>query len=137
LPPEGTALQRQLWGLAGQAVGADPRDTAPRLYLKSLNEMIDQQTVRVAGLNNRVPTEVLLLEVIGSAIAMFLLGLHWAFSAEACCHSCLRPAWSQCCSSPCSISTARPAASSRSPTRPGHAPDIHGRSSGRRPRPAQ
>jgi hypothetical protein len=73
---EGTALQRQLWGLAGQAVRADPRDTAPRLYMESLNEMIDQQTVRVAGLNNRVPTEVLLLEVIGSAIAMFLLGLH-------------------------------------------------------------
>ena len=38
--------------------------------------MIDQQTVRVAGLNNRVPTEVLLLEVIGSAGAMFLMGLH-------------------------------------------------------------
>jgi TctA family transporter len=30
----------------------------------------------VAGLNNRVPTEVLLLELIGTAIAMFLLGLH-------------------------------------------------------------
>ena len=38
--------------------------------------MIDQQTVRVAGLNNRVPTEVLLLEVIGAAGAMFLVGLH-------------------------------------------------------------
>ena len=38
--------------------------------------MIDQQSVRVAGLNNRVPTEVLLLEVIGSAGAMFLVGLH-------------------------------------------------------------
>jgi hypothetical protein len=38
--------------------------------------MIDQQTVRVAGLKNRVPTEVLLLEVIGSAGAMFLVGLH-------------------------------------------------------------
>jgi hypothetical protein len=32
--------------------------------------------VRVAGLNNLVPTEVLLLEVIGSAGAMFLVGLH-------------------------------------------------------------
>ena len=73
---EGSALQRQLWALAGQAVGQDPRNTAPRLYIESLNEMIDQQTVRVAGLNNRVPTEVLILEVIGSAIAMFLLGLH-------------------------------------------------------------
>ena len=38
--------------------------------------MIDEQTVRVAGLSNRVPTEVLLLELIGAAIAMFLLGLH-------------------------------------------------------------
>jgi hypothetical protein len=73
---EGAALQRQLWALAGQALRQDPRNTAPRLYVESLNEMIDQQTVRVAGLNNRVPTEVLILEVIGSAIAMFLLGLH-------------------------------------------------------------
>ena len=38
--------------------------------------MIDQQTVRVSGLNNRVPSEVLVLEVLGSAVAMFLLGLH-------------------------------------------------------------
>jgi hypothetical protein len=73
---DGSALQRQLWALAGQALSQDPRNTAPRLYVESLNEMIDQQTVRVAGLNNRVPTEVLILEVIGSAIAMFLLGLH-------------------------------------------------------------
>jgi hypothetical protein len=73
---DGSALQRQLWALAGQALSQDPRNTAPRLYVESLNEMIDQQTVRAAGLNNRVPTEVLMLEVIGSAIAMFLLGLH-------------------------------------------------------------
>ena len=73
---EGSALQRDLWALNGQAVGADPTGTAPRLYEDSLNQMIDQQTVRVAGLNNRVPTEVLLLQLIGSALAMFLLGLH-------------------------------------------------------------
>ncbi len=73
---EGSALQGQLWSLAGQAVRTEPTATAPRLYEESLNAMIDQQTVRVAGLNNRVPTEVLLLEVIGSAIAMFLVGLH-------------------------------------------------------------
>ena len=72
----GSALQNQLWGLAGQAVRQEPTATAPRLYEESLNEMIDQQTVRVAGLNNRVPTEVLLLEVIGAAGAMFLVGLH-------------------------------------------------------------
>jgi hypothetical protein len=73
---EGAALQRRLWALAGQAVRQDPTGTAPRLYEDSLNAMIDQQTVRVAGLSNRVPTEVLLLELIGTAGAMFLVGLH-------------------------------------------------------------
>ena len=73
---EGAALQGRLWALAAQAVRADPTGTAPRLYVESLNEMIDQQTVRVSGLNNRVPSEVLVLEVLGSAVAMFLLGLH-------------------------------------------------------------
>ncbi len=73
---EGAALQRSLWALLGQAVEADPTGTAPRLYEDSLNDMIDQQTVRVAGLGNRVPGEVQLLEVVGAAVAMFLLGLH-------------------------------------------------------------
>jgi len=73
---QGSALQDQLWALAGQAVRQEPTATAPRLYEESLNAMIDQQTVRVAGLDNRVPTEVLLLEVLGAAGAMFLVGLH-------------------------------------------------------------
>jgi hypothetical protein len=73
---EGASIQRQLWALAGQAVQQQPVATAPRLYEESLNAMIDEQTVRVAGLGNRVPTEVLLLELVGAAIAMFLLGLH-------------------------------------------------------------
>jgi hypothetical protein len=76
---EGDALQRQLWALAAQAVREQPTASAPRLYEESLNDMIDQQTVRAAGLVNRVPTEVLLLEIIGSALAMFLLGLHVGF----------------------------------------------------------
>ena len=73
---EGSALQRPLWAEAVRAVQQEPQATAPRLYEDSLNDMIDQQTVRVAGLSNRVPTEVLLLEVLGAALAMFLLGLH-------------------------------------------------------------
>jgi hypothetical protein len=73
---QGSALQRRLWGLAAQAVRQQPVATAPRLYEDSLNAMIDEQTVRVAGLSNRVPTEVLLLEIIGAAIALGLLGLH-------------------------------------------------------------
>jgi hypothetical protein len=71
-----SALQRPLWSLAAQAVRQQPVATAPRLYEDSLNAMIDEQTVRVAALSNRVPTEVLLLEIVGAAIALGLLGLH-------------------------------------------------------------
>ncbi len=70
------ALQRPLWRLATQAVQEQPSATAPRLYEESLNDMIDEQTVRVAGLGNRIPFEVLLLEIFGAAVTLSLLGLH-------------------------------------------------------------
>jgi hypothetical protein len=70
------ALQRRLWALAGQAVAASPVDTAPRLYVETLNEMIDSQGVRVAGLNNRVPAEVWLLEILGAAAAVAMLAFY-------------------------------------------------------------
>ncbi len=66
-------LQRRLWRLAGQALDAQPVASAPRLYVNSLNTTIDQQTVRVAALNNRVPNTVLWLEVAATAIAFGLL----------------------------------------------------------------
>jgi len=69
-------LQRALWRLAGENLNAHPRDTAPRLYVDSLNNMIDQQTVRLAGLNNRVPDAVLWLELLGAALALGLLALY-------------------------------------------------------------
>jgi hypothetical protein len=71
-------IQRQLWGLAGNALKGAPQDSAPRLYVETLNEMIDQQTVRVAALNNRIPNAVLALEVLGTAIAFGLLALYTA-----------------------------------------------------------
>jgi hypothetical protein len=71
-------LQRRLWGLAGNALRGAPQDSAPRLYVETLNEMIDQQTVRIAALNNRIPTAVLVLEVFGTAIAFGLLALYTA-----------------------------------------------------------
>jgi len=40
--------------------------------------MIDGETVRVAALSNRVPTAVLVLEVLGSALALGLLGAYLA-----------------------------------------------------------
>jgi ABC-type multidrug transport system fused ATPase/permease subunit len=69
-------LQQRLWGLAGQAIGGAPIASAPRLYVDALNTMIDEQTVRISALNNRVPGSVLALEVIGAAIALGLLALY-------------------------------------------------------------
>ena len=73
---EEDALQRRLWGLGGQALAAAPIASGPRLYVDALNNMIDQQTVRLSALDNRVPGSVLALEVIGAAIALGLLGLY-------------------------------------------------------------
>ena len=69
-------VQQALWRFAGEALNAHPRDSAPRLYVDSLNAMIDQQTVRLSGLNNRVPDPVLWLELLGAALALGLLALY-------------------------------------------------------------
>src|SRR4051794_32972224 len=71
-------LQDHLWALAGQALTTAPVDSAPRLYVETLNEMFDAQSDRVYGLSNRVPTTVLLLEVAGAAVAIAALALHLA-----------------------------------------------------------
>jgi hypothetical protein len=75
-------IERQLWALAGQALDAKPTASAPRLYVESLNEMIDGETTRVAALSNRVPTAVLLLELIGASVALGLLGAHLAIGGR-------------------------------------------------------
>jgi hypothetical protein len=75
---EGGAIQRLLWRQAGDALEAAPTGSAARLYVETLNEMIDMQTVRVAALNNRVPGAVLVLEVVGAAMALGLLALYMA-----------------------------------------------------------
>ena len=71
-------IQRRLWSLAGDSLAGRPQDSAPRLYVETLNEMIDQQTVRIAALNNRIPNAVLFLEVFGAAFAFGLLALYTA-----------------------------------------------------------
>lgn len=71
-----TTLQRRLWKLGAEAVGAAPVASAPRLYVESLNETFDQQEARLSALKNRVPGEVLALEVFGAAAAVGLLALH-------------------------------------------------------------
>jgi hypothetical protein len=72
------ALQRRLWHLAGLSLDAQPTQSAPRLYVESLNEMIDMQTTRVSALNNRVPSAILFVEVIGAATALGLMALYLA-----------------------------------------------------------
>ena len=71
-------IERRLWRLAGEALDGAPTASAPRLYVESLNNMIDAETARVAALGNRVPTPVLLLEILGSALALGLLAAYLA-----------------------------------------------------------
>ena len=75
---EQARVQRQLWGLGAEALAGRPVASAPRLYVDSLNAMIDQQAVRAAGLNNRVPDAVLALELFGAALGLGLLALYLA-----------------------------------------------------------
>jgi hypothetical protein len=72
------AIQDRLWRNAGEALNRSPTDSAPRLYVETLNEMFDGETARVAALSNRVPTAVLLLEVLGAALALGLLAAYLA-----------------------------------------------------------
>jgi hypothetical protein len=69
-------LQTELWDIAGQAMEAQPVESAPRLYVEALNPMFDTHTSRVASLGNRVPTPVLMLLVVGSAIALGALAFY-------------------------------------------------------------
>jgi hypothetical protein len=75
---DGGRLQRSLWRLGGEALADSPTDSAPRLYIETLNEMIDMQTVRVSALNNRVPSAVLQIEIVGAAVGLGLLAMYLA-----------------------------------------------------------
>jgi hypothetical protein len=76
-------LERTLWALAARQLDAAPVASAPRLYVETLNEMIDAQTARVSTLNNRVPSAVLFLEVAGAALALGLLAAYLAILGRA------------------------------------------------------
>ena len=62
---DSSQIQRRLWNLAGQALDGAPIANSTRLYVDSLNSMIDAQSVRVASRSNRIPSEVLILEIVG------------------------------------------------------------------------
>lgn len=69
-------LQQQLWAAAGQALETEPAGNASRLYVEALNPVFDVHTDRVSSLRNLVPTPVLLLEILGSAVALGVLALY-------------------------------------------------------------
>jgi hypothetical protein len=71
-------IQRRLWALAGRSLDAEPVASAPRLYVETLNAMIDAQASRIAALNNQVPAAVFLLEILGASLALGLLSAYLA-----------------------------------------------------------
>jgi hypothetical protein len=75
---ESEQQQGELWALAGQALAEAPEASAPRLYVETLNDTFDAQTTRVYGLENRVPSAVLVLNIVLAAIALAVLALHMA-----------------------------------------------------------
>ncbi len=71
-------IQNELWALAGDALSRAPTDSAPRLYVETLNEMIDAHTTRVAALDNRIPAPVLWMQLLASALALGVMGMFLA-----------------------------------------------------------
>ena len=81
---DGAEIQRGAVVTGGSGTRCPPAgcDSVPRLYVDSLNTMIDSQTTRASALNNRVPTAVLVLEVVGAAVAMALLAFYLGLSGR-------------------------------------------------------
>jgi hypothetical protein len=74
-----SALQRPLWRLAGESLERAPDASAPRLYVETLNEMIDSLTTRTSSLANRVPGPVSSVELGAAAVGLMILALYLAF----------------------------------------------------------
>jgi hypothetical protein len=79
----GQRIQNNLWGLAGEAMNASPVSSAPRLYIETLNEMIDAHTTRVSALANRIPDSVMLLQIGVAALAFGVLAMYLAMLGRA------------------------------------------------------
>ncbi len=78
-----TQIQNQLWAMAVDNARKDPGSEVSALYVKSLNEMIDIQSLRVAiGLKLRLP--IAIWEILGSLIvlAMVAVGYQMAIAGS-------------------------------------------------------
>jgi hypothetical protein len=72
----GGVIQRKLWGLAGDAMNANPSTNPPRLYVESLNTMINASGTRLGALANLIPTPILFLQIGLSALAFCMLATY-------------------------------------------------------------
>ena len=92
---ESVEIQNRLWALAGDALNEAPTASAPRLYVEALNEMIDAHTTRIAALDNRIPSPVLWLQLLASALALGCpRHVPRRRTSEACSWLCSPPVWS-------------------------------------------
>lgn len=71
-------MHTELWRLAGRAIDAQPEANATRLYVETLNEMIDAHSSRVASLDYHVPETAVVVELFGSSIALGALACYVA-----------------------------------------------------------
>jgi hypothetical protein len=76
-----TALQDRLWAIATTA-GAQSNSYTTGLFIQSLNEMIDIDTVRVAANRNRIPDSIWLMLGVVSVLSMAALGYQFGLSGK-------------------------------------------------------
>ncbi|NUP05708.1 MAG: hypothetical protein HOW73_06565 [Polyangiaceae bacterium] len=70
----GTELQAQIWALATKVARESPSSESMKLYVTSLNEMIDLEAARFAAGHTRTPTTILVLLVLVAVIATGVTG---------------------------------------------------------------
>jgi len=71
---ESTRIEGELWALAVEAAAQDPRSLPTRLFIESLNNVIDVHEKRRVALENHVPEAVIYLLLIVSVASLGLLG---------------------------------------------------------------
>jgi hypothetical protein len=85
MTPEGmaksAALQSQLWAIAAVA-GAGSNSFVTGLFIQSLNEMIDIDTVRVAANRNRIPDSIWLMLYMVTIFSMVAMGFQFGLSGR-------------------------------------------------------
>jgi hypothetical protein len=69
-----TEIQRDMWKLAAQAAGRDPRSTTIPLFVAALNDTINAGTEERAVLTNHIPDVVIVWLLLIALIASFMMG---------------------------------------------------------------